>query len=147
VYDIKAFDEYLSNSVARQRFNGLLLGVFAGVALLLTAFGLYGVIAYSISQRTQEIRIRMALGAHVGDGLCMVIADGMTMALIGVSLGLTVAFAATRLMTSLLFGVGATDPLTYASIAALIMLIALLACYLPARRATKVDPMIALRCE
>jgi putative ABC transport system permease protein len=147
VYDIKAFDEYLSNSVARQRFNGVLLGVFAGVALLLTAVGLYGVIAYSISQRTQEIGIRMALGARAGDVLRLVIGQGMALALIGMALGLAGAFAAARLMTSLLFGVGATDPLTYASIAALIMLIALLACYLPARRATKVDPMIALRCE
>jgi len=147
IYDIKPFDEYVSGSVAQPRFNSVLLGVFAGVALLLTAIGLYGVIAYSITQRTQEIGIRMALGARSGDVLRLIVWQGMTLALIGVALGLAGAFAATRLMKSLLFGVGATDPLTFVSIAALITLIALVACYLPARRATKVDPMIALRCE
>jgi putative ABC transport system permease protein len=147
IFDIKPFDEYLSNSVAQPRFNSLLLGVFAGVALLLTAIGLYGVIAYSISQRTQEIGIRMALGAQAGDVLRLIIGQGMALVLIGVALGLAGAFAATRLMTGLLFGVGPTDPLTFATIAALITLIALFACYIPARRAAKVDPMVALRCE
>lgn len=147
IYDIKPFSEYLSDSVAQPRFNSVLLGVFAGVALLLTAIGLYGVIAYSITQRTQEIGIRMALGAQARDVLRLIIGQGMTLVLIGVALGLAGAFAATRLMKSLLFGVGASDPLTFASIAGLITLIALLACYIPARRATKVDPMIALRCD
>ena len=147
IYDVKPFDEYVSGSVAQPRFNSLLLGVFAGVALLLTAIGLYGVISYSITQRTQEIGIRLALGARVGDVLRLIIGQGMTLALIGVALGLIGAFAATRLMKSLLFDVGPTDPLTFASIAALIALIALVACWIPARRATRVDPMIALRCE
>jgi len=147
IYDIKPFAEYVSDSAAQPRFNSVLLGVFAGVALLLTAIGLYGVIAYSITQRTQEIGIRMALGARAVDVLRLIIGQGMALVVIGVALGLAGAFAATRLMKSLLFGVGATDPLTFASIAALITLIALLACYIPARRATKVDPMIALRRE
>ncbi|MGH9753692.1 MAG: ABC transporter permease [Blastocatellia bacterium] len=147
IYDIKPFNEYVSDSVAQPRFNSALLGVFAGVALLLTAIGLYGVIAYSITQRTQEIGIRMALGARAGDVLKLIIGQGMTLVLIGVALGLGGAFAVTRLMKSLLFDVDATDPLTFASVAALVVLIALLACYAPARRATKVDPMIALRTE
>jgi putative ABC transport system permease protein len=147
IYDVKPFEEYVSNSVSQPRFNTLLLGVFAGVALLLTAIGLYGVIAYSISQRTQEIGIRMALGARAGDVLRLIIGQGMGLVLIGVALGLAGAFAATRLMSSMLFGVKANDPLTFISIATLITMISLLACYIPARRATKVDPMIALRNE
>ncbi len=147
IYDVKPFEAYISDSVAQPRFNSALLAVFAGVALLLTAIGLYGVIAYSVTQRTQEIGIRMALGAQVADVLKLIIGQGMTLVLIGVALGLGGAFAATRLMRGLLFDIGATDPLTFASVAALITLVALLACYIPARRATKVDPMIALRCE
>jgi putative ABC transport system permease protein len=147
IFDIKPFEEYISDSVAQPRFNSALLGVFAGVALLLTAIGLYGVIAYSVAQRTQEIGIRMALGARPGDALRLIIGQGMALALIGVALGLGGAFAATRLIRGLLFDIGPTDPLTFASVAALITLIALLACYIPARRATKVDPMIALRHE
>jgi putative ABC transport system permease protein len=147
IYDIKPLDEYISDSVAQSRFNSALLGAFAGVALLLTAIGLYGVIAYSVAQRTQEIGIRMALGARPSDALRLVIGQGMALVFIGVALGLGGAFAATRLIRGLLFDIGAADPLTFASVAALITLIALLACYIPARRATKVDPMIALRCE
>jgi putative ABC transport system permease protein len=147
IYDVKPFDEYISDSVAQPRFNSALLGVFAGVALLLTAVGLYGVIAYSVTQRTQEIGIRMALGARPSDALRLIIGRGMALALIGVGLGLGGALAAARLIRGLLFDIGPTDPLTFASVAALIMLISLLACYIPARRATKVDPMIALRGE
>ncbi|HEY6401984.1 MAG TPA: FtsX-like permease family protein, partial [Blastocatellia bacterium] len=147
IYDIKPFDEYISDSVAQPRFNSALLAVFAGVALLLTAVGLYGVIAYSVTQRTQEIGIRMALGARPSDALRLIIGRGMALALIGVALGLGGALAAARLIRGLLFDIGPTDPLTFALVAALITLIALLACYIPARRATKVDPMVALRCE
>jgi putative ABC transport system permease protein len=147
IYDIKPFNEYISDSVARPRFNSGLIGVFAGVALLLTAIGLYGVISYSVTQRTQEIGIRMALGARSGDVLRLIVRQGMALVLIGAALGLGGAFAATRLIRGLLFDIGATDPLTFASVTALITLIALLACYIPARRATKVDPMVALRCE
>jgi putative ABC transport system permease protein len=147
IYNIKPFEEYVSDSVSQPRFNTLLLGAFAGVALSLTAIGLYGVVAYSISQRTQEIGIRMALGARAIDVLRLIIGQGMSLVLVGVAVGVAAALAATRLMAGLLFGVGASDPLTFASVAAGVTLIALLACYFPARRATKVDPMIALKCD
>ncbi len=147
VSQIKVFDEYINESVAAPRFNSLLLGVFAATALLLTAIGLYGVVAYSVTQRTQEIGIRMALGARTSDVLQMIVREGMKLVLIGLGFGLAGAFALTRLMESLLFGVRANDPLTFAAIAALLMIVAIIACWLPARKATKVDPMIALRCE
>ncbi len=147
LYQVRTFESYLSATLAQPRFNGLLLGVFAGVALLLTAIGLYGVMAFSLSQRTQEIGLRMALGAKRFDVLRLVLAQGMRLTLFGVALGLIAALGLTRLMKSLLFGVSATDPLTFGLIALLLVLVASLACYIPARRATKVDPMVALRCE
>ncbi len=139
--------ELLSDSLAQRRFTMLLLGAFAAVALLLAGVGVYGVMAYSVTQRTREIGVRLALGAQRGDVLRLVMKQGLKLASVGVAIGLLASFASARLMKDLLFGVGATDPLTFAAIALLLVFVALLACYIPARRAAKVDPMIALRCD
>jgi len=130
-----------------RRYPAYLISIFAVIALTLAAIGIYGVISYSFSQRTREIGLRMALGAHRGDVLKLAIKQGMTLAVAGVAIGLVAAFGLTRLMSGLLFGVDPTDPATFGAIAALLMLVALIACYIPARRAANVDPMIALRCE
>jgi putative ABC transport system permease protein len=141
------FDEYIARSLARPRFNALLLSIFAGVALLLTAIGIYGVMAYSVAQRTNEIGIRIALGAAQSSIFRLIV--GQAMALVGISvlIGIAGAFAATRLLSSMLFNVGAWDPLTFGSIVVLISVVAFLAAWLPARRASRVNPIIALRAE
>ena len=147
VRHLNSLEQLIGRSVAPQRFNLSLLGSFAGLGLLLAAVGIYGVMAYSVSQRTREIGIRLALGAAAADVLRLIIRQGMRLALIGVALGLAGAFALTRLLKSLLFGVSATDLTTFGIVAGLLLLVSLLACWLPARRATQVDPLTALRYE
>jgi len=147
VYDVMTMNERLSNSVAARRFNLLLLGGFAALALLLAGVGVYGVISYVVTQRTHEVGVRMALGAQSADVVRLFIKQGMAMVMFGVALGLIGAFALTRLMKSLLFNVSAIDPLTFVCVALLLSLVALAACYLPARCAAKVDPLLALRHE
>jgi putative ABC transport system permease protein len=147
VYSIRSLDSVLSESVAVPRFRTTILGIFAGVALLLASVGIYGVISYGVSQRTQEIGIRMALGAGASDVLKLVVKGGMLLVLIGVVVGIGGAFALTRLLTTLLFEITPTDATTFASVASLLIVVSALACYIPARRATKVDPLVALRNE
>jgi macrolide transport system ATP-binding/permease protein len=147
LFDVKTMRQHLGIALLPARLAGSVLGVFGLVALLLAAAGIYGVMAYAVAQRTREIGIRMALGADSLAVLRLVVQQGMTLVLIGLAIGLAAAFALTHLLKSLLFGVSTVDPVTFAGIALLLTLVALLACWIPARRATKVDPMIALRCE
>jgi putative ABC transport system permease protein len=147
MWKIRTVEFLVNRSVADRKFLLALMGIFALLALVLTMIGLYGVISYLVNQRTQEIGIRMALGAQVRDILQMVLKQGMILVLTGVALGLGAAWLSTRLISRLLFQVSATDPLTFGVIAVFLIAVALLACYLPARRATKVDPLVALRYE
>ncbi|HKC85790.1 MAG TPA: ABC transporter permease [Blastocatellia bacterium] len=145
VYDIATMEQLLTKSITQPRFSTFLFGLFALLALTLVAVGLYGVMSYAVAQRAHEIGLRIALGAKMRDVLTLVIGRGMKLTLLGIAIGLTGAIALTGVLKTLLFNVGATDPLTFAGVAALLLVVALLACYLPARRATKVDPMTALR--
>ncbi|MCI0387295.1 MAG: ABC transporter permease [Acidobacteria bacterium] len=147
ISNVQTLQKVLADSTARQRFGVWLLGLFASLALSLAGVGIYGVMSYSVAQRAQEIGVRMALGAGTGDVLKLVLWRGLTLTLPGIAIGLLAAFALTRLMKSLLFGVSATDPLTFAVIALLLAIVALVACWIPARRAAKVDPLVALRSE
>jgi putative ABC transport system permease protein len=147
IYNIHTMEELIAGSMSGRRLNLMLLAVFAFTALVLAGVGIYGVISYAVTQRTREIGIRMALGAQSSDVLKLIVKQGMVPVVIGMALGIAGALALTRVMASLLFGTSATDPLTFALIALLLSVVALLACYIPARRATKVDPMIALRYE
>ena len=145
VYAVRPFSAIIDDSLANRRVTMSLIAVFAGMALLLAAVGLYGVMAYQVEQRTRELGIRMALGARAGDVARMVVGDSAKMAAIGLGLGLVGALALSRAMTSLLYGIGSMDPVTYVLGAVLLGAVVLLASYLPARRATKIDPMVALR--
>jgi predicted permease len=147
VYNVQTMNEVVSNSFAARRLSMILLGVFAALALLLACVGIYGVISYLVGQRTHEIGVRIALGAQRSDVLRLVIGHGARMALLGVAIGVGTALGLTRLMANQLFGVSAHDPLTFAGVAMLLTLVAIAACYVPARRAMRVDPMIALRHE
>src|SRR5207245_6496115 len=142
--EVRTLEQSKSESMATSRLQSLLLTVFATIAVLLAAIGIYGVISYSVEQRTREIGIRAALGASRGDLLRLILRSGMLMAGIGLMLGLGGAFGLTRLLANLLFGVGERDPMAIGAVAAILTFVALLACYIPARRATKVDPMVGL---
>jgi putative ABC transport system permease protein len=147
IYHTETLDQYFAESVAAPRFVTLLLTGFAGLALLLASVGIYGVISYIAAQRTHEIGIRLALGARKGEILRMVIAKGLAPALAGLAIGVAAALRLTRLLSSLLYGVSPTDTVTFAAVSLILMGVALLACYIPARRAAKTDPMISLRYE
>src|SRR5579872_5789517 len=147
IYGVETLEEVLSNSFAARRLSMILLGIFAALALMLACVGIYGVISYVVGQRTHEIGVRMALGAQRNDVMRLVLGEGAKMALAGVSAGIAGAFGLTRLMANQLYGIGAHDPLTFTTVAILLAVVALAACYLPARRAVRVDVVVALRCE
>ena len=145
--NLRTMQDLIANSVQRRKFSMLLLTIFAATATLLAAIGLYGVTSYSVAQRTREIGVRMALGARRPDVLVLVVKRGMALVLIGIASGLALSLAMTRLISGMLFGISATDPLTFAAVAALLGAVAFVANYLPARRAASVDPVVALRYE
>jgi putative ABC transport system permease protein len=147
ISNISTMEKIVSNSIAQPRLNMLLMGLFGALALILATVGIYGLLSYAVTQRTQEMGIRMALGAQVADVLKLVLRQGMTLALIGEVIGLLGAFALTRVMQRLLFGVTPTDVSIFVVVVGILTTTALLACYLPARRAAKVDPLVALRYE
>lgn len=147
LYDVRTMDQRLAGTVAARRFNLVLLAIFAVLAVTLAGMGLYGVLAYGVNERTREIGVRMALGAHRRRVLALVIRQGVTLASAGIAIGVLLAFACSRLLRSSLFGVTTNDPVTYVAIPLLLIVVALLSSYLPARRATRVDPLVALRAE
>jgi putative ABC transport system permease protein len=145
--NFRTMEDVLSASIEQQRFDMLLLALFAGLAVTLGAVGLYGVLSHLVAQRTHEIGVRMALGAGHNEVLRLVVTNGLRMTSIGLGIGIVAAFGLTRLLAGLLFGVKPTDPFTFATVGVLICCVAFLACYIPARRATRVDPIMALRYE
>jgi putative ABC transport system permease protein len=147
VYNVKMLEQYRREYLSNERLRAAMFGGFGLLALVLASLGLYGALSYSVAQRTQEIGVRMALGARTGDVLRLVIEDGIRLTAIGVILGLAGAFAVARVLKSMFYGVSPTDPLTFIVIALLLTFVALAACWIPARRATKVDPLVALRYE
>jgi putative ABC transport system permease protein len=147
VFAVSTMNQLIVDSISTRRITLILLGVFSGLALVLAAIGIYGVISYSVAQRTQEIGIRMALGAQQADVQWMVLAQGAKIAGAGVAIGIAASAGLTRLLSKLLFSVSAVDPVTFAAVAMVLIVIAMLACYVPARRTLRVDPVIALRCE
>ena len=147
VSDVRAMSEVVSRSTSRQRFNMLLMTIFGGAALFIAAIGIYGLMAYSVQQRTQEIGIRLALGAESGDVRKMVIVQGMRLALIGVAIGFGGAFGLSRVIATFLFGVKEKDPLVFTTVALVLTAVALVAVWIPAHRATRIDPVVALRNE
>jgi putative ABC transport system permease protein len=147
IFDVKTMETRSADATSRTRFSALLLGIFSGLALVLATVGIYGVMAYSISGRTREIGIRMALGAQPGNVLGLVMRDGIVVTIAGIAIGLAGALAGTRVLGSQLYGVGTTDTVTFAVVSLLLAVVALGASYIPARRAMKIDPMVALRYE
>jgi putative ABC transport system permease protein len=147
VATVRTMDEWVSNNAAQPRLNAILLGVFAAVAMLIAAIGIYGVLAYTVNQRTREIGLRMALGAPRGQVLRLIVREGMTVGAIGIGAGIAGALALSRVLASLVFNVPVRDPLTYGAVAGALALVALAACAIPARNAARVDPMVALRQE
>jgi putative ABC transport system permease protein len=147
IADVRLMDNIAAAAVSGPRLAFLLVGIFAALALVLATVGIYGVISYSVTQRVHEIGVRVALGAQLGDVLRLVVGQGMKLAATGVAVGLLAALALHSVMKSLLYGVSATDPLTFVAVSFVLMLIAAIACYIPARRATRVDPVVALRYE
>ena len=147
VYGEQTMDEIISDSISDRKFSMVLLGTFAALALLLSSIGIYGVISYLVGERTHEIGIRIALGAQRKNVLTLVLGEGMKLVLLGAAIGIAAALGLSRLMAGMLYGVSATDPLTFAAVPIVLLGVAMLACYIPARRAMRVDPMTALRYE
>jgi ABC-type antimicrobial peptide transport system permease subunit len=147
VYGEQTMDEIISDSISDRKFSMVLLGTFAALALLLSSIGIYGVISYLVGERTHEIGIRIALGAQRKNVLVLVLGEGMKLVLLGAAIGIAAAFGLSRLMAGMLYGVSTTDPLTFAAVPLVLLGVAMLACYIPARRAMRVDPMTALRYE
>ncbi len=147
ISDVRTQTQQIAETLMQERLLGRLSSFFGGLAVLLACVGLYGLMAYAVSQRTHEIGIRMALGAKKSDVLRMVVGNGLKLTLVGIAVGATGAFALTRFLSSLLYGINARDPLTFIAVSLILISVALLACYIPARRATKVDPMVAIRYE
>src|SRR6185436_10298896 len=147
IYNIKTMEKVVSDSIAQPRFNMVLLAIFAGLALILASVGIYGVMSYSVTQRTQELGVRMALGAQRRDIFSLVLKQGIILALIGVAIGLAGAIGLSKALASVLYGISATDPVTFILVAVIMVAVALVACFFPARKATKVDPLTAMRYE